>query len=151
MIPRSIVKWLWVSLCVLWLAGCGDRSRVERRQLEDPAEKAAPRAGALHGLSSPSPHGRQSAQADVKLDRPEVELGEVRLTAPKGWVRKVPRSEVIAAEFTLPRAEGDDADGRLTVSSVGGTLQENLDRWRQQFGESPTRSRRKRWRLPASR
>jgi hypothetical protein len=134
---RSIVKWLWVSLCLLWLAGCGDGSRVERRQLEDPDEKPSSRAGAFHGPSSPSPHGRQPAHADVKLDSPEVELGEVRLTAPKTWVRKAPRSEVIAAEFTLPRAAGDDADGRLTVSSVGGSLQENLDRWRRQFGEKP--------------
>jgi len=68
---------------------------------------------------------------------PDVDLGEVRLTAPSGWVRKVPRVEFIRAEFTLPRAEGDPADGRLTVSVAGGSVKDNVDRWRQQFSGKP--------------
>jgi hypothetical protein len=33
----------------------------------------------------------------------------------------------------LPKAEGDDQDGRLTVSLAGGSVEDNLQRWRGQF------------------
>jgi hypothetical protein len=68
---------------------------------------------------------------------PEVDLDEVRLTAPSAWVRKAPRVGFIRAEFALPRAEGDPADGRLTVSVAGGSIKENVDRWRLQFAGKP--------------
>jgi hypothetical protein len=44
-----------------------------------------------------------------------------------------PSSSFVAAEFTLPRAKGDDADGRLTISTAGGTVEANIDRWKGQF------------------
>jgi len=43
----------------------------------------------------------------------------------------------ILAEFALPRAEGDSADGRLTVSVARGSLKDNIERWRGQFGGKP--------------
>jgi len=56
------------------------------------------------------------------------------LTAPKAWVQKPPRSSFILAEFALPHAEGDEDDGRVSVSTAGGSVQDNLDRWKGQFG-----------------
>ena len=40
-------------------------------------------------------------------------------------------------EFSLPKAEGDADDGRLTVSTAGGALEDNLNRWKGQFGGKP--------------
>jgi hypothetical protein len=77
------------------------------------------------GDASPAPTG------------PEVDLGPARLMAPAAWVRKAPRVEFIRGEFTLPRAEGDSADGRITVTVAGGGLKENIDRWRTQFVPKP--------------
>jgi hypothetical protein len=66
-----------------------------------------------------------------------VKAGAVRFTAPKSWVRQQPRSTVISAEFKLPRAEGDEQDGRLTLSLAGGSVKANVERWRSQFGNAP--------------
>jgi hypothetical protein len=68
---------------------------------------------------------------------PEVDLDAARLKAPPGWVRKQPRSGIIAAEFSLPRVAPDTVDGRLTVAVVGGSVQGNIDMWRQQFADKP--------------
>jgi len=67
----------------------------------------------------------------------EVSLGRMGLSAPEGWLRKPPAVDFILAEFILSRAEGDAADVRLTVSSVGGSVEQNVDRWRGQFGGKP--------------
>jgi hypothetical protein len=67
----------------------------------------------------------------------QVELDAIRLTAPAQWTRTTPSSSFITAEFALPRAEGDNEDGRLTISTVGGTLAANIDRWKGQFDPQP--------------
>lgn len=60
-------------------------------------------------------------------------LDSIVLTAPAGWNRKQPSSSFVAAEFSLPGAEGDDTDGRLTVSTAGGSVEANVERWKSQF------------------
>ena len=67
----------------------------------------------------------------------DVELAAIRLKAPDTWSRNQPRSQFVAAEFSLPRAEGDTADGRLTISMAGGSVEANLERWRGQFVDKP--------------
>ena len=52
------------------------------------------------------------------------------LTAPNEWVRRKPSSMFLLTEFTLPKVDGDTADGRLTVSSAMGSLEDNINRWR---------------------
>lgn len=59
--------------------------------------------------------------------------GAMTLTAPGDWVKKQPRINFIAYEFALPAAEGDETDGRLTISQAGGSVQVNIDRWISQF------------------
>lgn len=66
-----------------------------------------------------------------------VELDAITLTAPADWQRKPPNSPILIAEFALPRAEGDDADGRLTISTAGGSVEANIDRWKGQFSPQP--------------
>jgi hypothetical protein len=121
---------------VFWLAGCGDS--VERRQLAEPGPANPPDSSADRGTADlPSPHGAMPAAASAEGDPRVVQLEGARLTAPANWVRKPPRVEFILAEFALPHAEGDTADARLTVSSAGGTVADNVARWRQQFGDKP--------------
>jgi hypothetical protein len=66
-----------------------------------------------------------------------VRIGPLTLTAPEGWVRRAPANEFVQAEFALPKAEGDAEDGRLTISSVGGSVEGNVVRWESQFKEKP--------------
>jgi hypothetical protein len=67
----------------------------------------------------------------------EVEVAGIQLAAPPGWETRPPGSALIAAEFSLPRADGDDTDGRLTISTAGGTVEANIDRWKGQFDPQP--------------
>ena len=64
------------------------------------------------------------------IEARDVAIGTSVLTAPDEWVRRKAGSMFLITEFALPKAEGDSADGRLTVSSAMGSLEDNLNRWR---------------------
>lgn len=59
--------------------------------------------------------------------------GKLALTAPEGWVRQQPRSRIVEHEFSVPAAEGDEQDGRVTVMGAGGSIEDNIARWCDQF------------------
>jgi len=67
----------------------------------------------------------------------EVVIGSHKLTAPSEWLRRQPMSTMILAEFTLLVRHEVREGGRLTVSTAGGTIEENVDRWKGQFGGTP--------------
>jgi hypothetical protein len=123
------------AMFALFLGGCQDRhSPVVRQATVAPESEPSPPRSPPSGFPAHAP----AEQAAVPSG-PEVDLGGVRLMSPPGWIRKPPRVEFIRAEFSLPRAEGDAADGRLTVSVAGGSVKDNVDRWRQQFTGKPAK------------
>ena len=66
----------------------------------------------------------------------EMKLGEdgkITATAPESWTKKKPAINFIQYEFVIPKAEGDENDGRATVMGAGGTIEQNIDRWIAQF------------------
>lgn len=137
---RFLVTWS----CVLFLAGCGGSHDPARQNVSGPAEPTAPVAASAPDASVPSVaapadaiHQGLAQPAVTENLGPEVVVGAVQLKAPEGWTRKQPRSQFIAAEFALPKAEGDELDGRLTVSLAGGSVADNVKRWRDQFGGKP--------------
>ena len=71
-------------------------------------------------------------------DGQEVKLsgGKYSMSGPKGWTKKTPRVNIIEAEFSIPKVEGDAADGRLTVMASGGGVKANIDRWKGQFSKT---------------
>ena len=79
------------------------------------------------------------AADDPKADEPKKDQaitlaeGKFAVTAPDKWVRKQPKSRIIEHEFSVPAAEGDSEDGRLTVMGAGGAIEDNLTRWIGQF------------------
>jgi hypothetical protein len=131
---RSI---FWLT-CALSVAGCGaspEKPAEPAASITDasPSSPAAPSSAAeSQGVSSHSP---TVDQADGKLS-----LDRLIFTVPEGWERKQPSSNFLLAEFNLPKAGGDEADGRLTVSTAGGSIEANLDRWRDQFGRKPEKA-----------
>jgi hypothetical protein len=147
------------SFLMLIVAGCGQSyqpaAQSQTVALEPAADSAQiatldaePHAGLPvvdphSGLPSGDPHAGligMPAVAAAEGPPPEggdLDLGTIRLKAPDSWKRQQPRSGFVAAEFLLPRAEGDSADGRLTISTAGGSVTANIDRWRGQFGGKP--------------
>ncbi|MEK6237810.1 MAG: hypothetical protein N2C14_24125, partial [Planctomycetales bacterium] len=63
----------------------------------------------------------------------EVKLGALKMKAPSAWLSKKPKfAGIVSHEFSAPAAKGDPADGRITIGSLGGGLQPNIDRWSKQ-------------------
>lgn len=77
--------------------------------------------------------GEQAAPPQEKGVDVKIADGALILKAPAQWVRKQPTSNIVEHEFALPRAEGDEADGRLTIMAAGGSVEQNIDRWVGQF------------------
>jgi len=82
----------------------------------------------------------QRRKADVEVSKAtagtgtEVRLDPLTFTAPATWKRTAPRSPLVQAEFALlADADKEGAVGRLTMSVVGGTVKDNVDRWKGQF------------------
>jgi hypothetical protein len=62
--------------------------------------------------------------------------GEVAYDAPRSWTVTKARP-MIKAAYGVPKADGDTEDGELTVSQVGGSVDQNLQRWAQQLDKQP--------------
>jgi hypothetical protein len=75
-----------------------------------------------------------SLAADEADDR-QIEAGKFALTAPEGWKREKPKSRIIEHEFSAAPSEGDESPGRITMMFSGGSLEDNIDRWKGQFSE----------------
>lgn len=64
---------------------------------------------------------------------PALVSGDLRFKAPDGWVVEQPSSKMRAAQYKLPKAEGDPEDASLVLyyfgPSQGGDPQANIDRW----------------------
>jgi hypothetical protein len=76
--------------------------------------------------------------------------GELRFKAPEGWTTEKPSSNMRAAQYKLPKAEGDPEDGTAVLyyfgANQGGAPQANIDRWisqMQQADNSPSKDKAK--------
>jgi hypothetical protein len=60
---------------------------------------------------------------------------DLKYTAPDAWQPQPPSSSLRAAQYRLPRVATDGEDGELAVFStgIGGTVEDNVSRWRKQF------------------
>jgi len=59
--------------------------------------------------------------------------GKLALMAPANWTEKKPAINFIEAEYTIPPAQGDENPGRLTAMGAGGSVEDNVKRWADQF------------------
>ncbi len=133
----ATVGLLWALPCL----GCGEPQGTKP---QDAQPSSASRADATTDTRTPSPPADPNsvapslAASSGQAAGGDVNLGAIHLTAPKAWEQRTPRMPgFILAEFALPKAAGDAEDGRLTISAAGGSVQGNIDRWRQQFGGKP--------------
>jgi hypothetical protein len=151
---KAVCCFLFISLGLAFCVGCGDNSSQswEDSKSKSSASKSGSKSADVANNDSVSddgsgdaitprsvnPHaGTQmaGAGADTVIENDgKLDLETAHWTVPKTWVRKSP-GMMLLAEFAMPKAEGDAADVRLTVSQLGGTVDSNLDRWKGQFSK----------------
>jgi hypothetical protein len=107
------------------------------------ATKSPQKVSGKSNRVAPTPHDSAKTGASLGNKGGPVELDKITLIAPPGWDRRPPSSGFVLAEFYLPKPEGADRDGRLTVSTAGGDLEANLERWRSQFSGKPEKESRR--------
>jgi hypothetical protein len=130
-VKENPMRFSVISGCaaLLLILGCG----------QEPSSKpksSSPSSETSHQQEKASTAHPEATSGGQSSAGPEVQLDALTLTAPKEWVRKPAPSSFVAAEFALPHAAGDEQDGRLTVSTAGGSLQANIDRWKTQFSST---------------
>lgn len=75
---------------------------------------------------------QEVAEETVALDLAE---GTLQMKAPVAWKSVEPKFNMIEAEFQIPKSDGEDVDGRLTIMPSGGGVEGNIDRWKGQFSQ----------------
>ena len=58
---------------------------------------------------------------------------ELSFQAPESWQAKKPRFNFTKHELSLPKADGDEKNGRMTFTISSGSTQKNINRWKTQF------------------
>ncbi len=130
-----------VRVVLLWviplLAGCGGPREAPASLAPKPLPpSAAPPLVDSRGRPIPSSPGSDSPAPGAEL----------AWTTPEGWRSEAPSSSMRRAQYSLPRAPGDPADGECAVfyfgPGQGGDVRANVDRWASQFtadaGGAPT-------------
>ena len=73
---------------------------------------------------------QEKAASDRTLTLAE---GKLSFVAPAGWTKKQPANRIIEAEYAVPPTKGDETPGRLTAMGAGGSVEQNVSRWVDQF------------------
>ena len=122
--PKPTTANLFTTLTIvgLHLAGCSERPQPAP---EVPVPVAKP-------ITSEATETKPTGEA--KTEPSEASVGGFKFMVPVGWQEQPPKSQFVLGEFSLPGADGA---ARLTVSSAGGGIEANLDRWRGQFNRGP--------------
>lgn len=89
----------------------------------------------LSSSSSAAPQSVSAQPASV-IASSRVRIGDLTATVDEGWIQEVPSSSMRLTQFRLPASERGIDDAELAVfSSIGGSVQDNLSRWFDQFSQ----------------
>jgi len=73
----------------------------------------------------------------LEPNRADAGAGPLTWKAPATWTATPPKSAMRMAQYTLPAAAGDPAEGECVIfyfgAGQGGDAKGNIDRWRSQF------------------
>jgi hypothetical protein len=83
--------------------------------------------------AKPAEPAEPAASAGDGFEVAVAKGGALVFKAPSSWKKVKPRSFVVEYEISVPKSEGDAADGRLTIMGAGGNVQANIDRWYGQY------------------
>lgn len=105
-------------------------------------DKKTPEPTASQGPASPflsAPPKLPEAPVAAPMGSAQQEPMRITWEDPPSFKRVPPSNPMRKASFVVPRAEGDPADGDISVSyfgpGQGGSIDANVDRWVKQFGD----------------
>ena len=145
----SKFKLLLACLLCACVLGCeGKPGSVQQAALKKVTDKEPDPAEAEDAPPQSEPPleempAKDEAAGDTPAGETVLTLEEsgVSFVLPAGWKRVKPETNIVEAEFELPRAEGDEYDGRLTLMSSGGQVSETMAVRKSEFkyddGEAP--------------
>lgn len=139
---------------VAGLAGCEEKAAAPTKPAATKPAASAPSSSdmeALRDFAQNKPNRRAGSQpaggANAGLPANHPPIGKtappdtsgpaVKFDAPPEWKSTPPKSNMRKAQYVLPRAAGDAADGELVIfyfgKGEGGGVMDNLDRWKAQM------------------
>lgn len=130
------IVWPLIGGCLAMACGCarpaappppaaaappGATAAATEQHLSETPEAVEPVSVALQSTdpepSQDLPPTEPGGPVDLKLDG-------IQFVVPASWRSVKPQTNIVEAEFELPRVEGDEHDGRLTLMFSGGDPQE---------------------------
>ncbi len=102
----KIIYMIGIALLILWTLACSEPQRPDGAPLQSPGPGVAATTEALH------------------------------FTAPEGWIQEAPSSPMRRVQYRLPGAPAGSGDADLAIfvfPGTGGGVEDNLERWVQQF------------------
>jgi hypothetical protein len=93
-------------------------------------------AGSLESLETETATAEE-APPEVRQDRVELKLDGIRFLVPASWMSVKPQTNIVEAEFELPRVDGDEHNGRLTLMYSGGDRHEVIANRTAEFIHDP--------------
>lgn len=94
----------------------------------------APESATTTSDEAASPDKTENNSKPASDQKGELKLEVIAFQIPADWKRVNPPSvRILDAEFSLPKAEGDEFDGRLTLMAAGGSLDASVARWSGEF------------------
>jgi hypothetical protein len=91
--------------------------------------------GPLAAQEKPADKSEKGKAQTAQEERQRLIVAEGNLVfeAPASWNKVKPKFDFVHADLTIPKSAGDGQDGRITISQVGGGVEQNLERWIDQF------------------
>jgi hypothetical protein len=149
-------RFLWgiiACLCVL-VAGCFKSSEKPPEVVPAPAAKESAKAperveetaaAPTTDTTNPDNTAAENAAEEAAPETPaeglvELKLDGIRFVVPGGWKAVKPQTNIVDAEFELPRVDGDEFDGRLTLMFSGGDPQEVIANRSAEFMQAPSQT-----------
>ena len=73
------------------------------------------------------------AETQAEPFKVEVAGGNLQFTVTGNWKSVQPQSRMLESELQIPKVGEDEQNGRLTIIGAGGSIEDNVVRWQQQF------------------
>jgi len=119
--------------------GSGGRSLKDIMPRSSQSEPDGPAVSEEYGkdriLKNPPPPTEVTGETEKKVQQIssfKVAVGEgggLTFQAPSIWEQARPRSNMVEYEISVPKSNGDDKNGRLTIMGAGGSVEANINRW----------------------